>query len=51
MVKKRQVFSSPSQVFFLTIYLTQYIGNEAKQHLVKNGANTIVGFRNLLGKK
>ncbi|KAH9990761.1 hypothetical protein BJV77DRAFT_1144813 [Russula vinacea] len=28
-----------------------YIGNEAKQHLVKNGANTIVGFRNLLGKK
>ncbi|KAI0249447.1 Hsp70 protein-domain-containing protein [Lactifluus subvellereus] len=28
-----------------------YIGNEAKQQLVKNSANTIVGFRNLLGKK
>lgn len=28
-----------------------YIGNEAKQQLVKNSANTIIGFRNLLGKK
>ncbi|BEJ04058.1 hypothetical protein CcaverHIS641_0112330 [Cutaneotrichosporon cavernicola] len=26
-----------------------YIGNGAKQHLVKNGHNTIMGFRNLLG--
>ena len=46
-----EYFLSPSRVFLLTIYLTQYIGNEAKQHLVKNSANTIVGFRNLLGKK
>ncbi|KAI0055330.1 actin-like ATPase domain-containing protein [Artomyces pyxidatus] len=28
-----------------------YIGNQAKQQLVKNASNTIVGFRNLLGKK
>ncbi|KZT33147.1 actin-like ATPase domain-containing protein [Sistotremastrum suecicum HHB10207 ss-3] len=28
-----------------------YIGNQAKPQLVKNAANTIVGFRNLLGKK
>ncbi|KAI9450059.1 Hsp70 protein-domain-containing protein [Lactarius psammicola] len=28
-----------------------YIGNEAKPHLVKNSANTIIGFRNLLGKR
>ncbi|KAF8264054.1 Hsp70 protein-domain-containing protein [Lactarius quietus] len=28
-----------------------YIGNEAKPHLVKNSANTTIGFRNLLGKK
>ncbi|KAF9545981.1 actin-like ATPase domain-containing protein [Agrocybe pediades] len=28
-----------------------YIGNQAKQQLVKNSQNTIVGFRNLLGKK
>ncbi|KAI0280906.1 Hsp70 protein-domain-containing protein [Russula aff. rugulosa BPL654] len=28
-----------------------YIGNEAKQQLVKNSANTIIGFRNLLGKR
>lgn len=28
-----------------------YIGNQAKQQLVKNSDNTIVGFRNLLGKK
>ena len=27
----------------------QYIGNGAKPHLVKNGKNTIMGFRNLLG--
>lgn len=27
----------------------QYIGNGAKPHLVKNGHNTIMGFRNLLG--
>lgn len=26
-----------------------YIGNGAKEHLVKNGHNTIMGFRNLLG--
>ncbi|ODN96502.1 hsp71-like protein [Cryptococcus wingfieldii CBS 7118] len=26
-----------------------YIGNGAKPHLVKNGKNTIMGFRNLLG--
>lgn len=26
-----------------------YVGNGAKPHLVKNGKNTIVGFRNLLG--
>jgi heat shock protein 1/8 len=32
-------------------HLPQYIGNEAKQQLVKNSANTIIGFRNLLGKK
>ncbi|KAF5356430.1 hypothetical protein D9758_009501 [Tetrapyrgos nigripes] len=28
-----------------------YIGNQAKNQLVKNSKNTIVGFRNLLGKK
>ena len=28
---------------------SQYIGNGAKPHLVKNGKNTIMGFRNLLG--
>ncbi|KAH6904660.1 dnaK-type molecular chaperone bipA [Coprinopsis sp. MPI-PUGE-AT-0042] len=28
-----------------------YIGNGAKQQLVKNSKNTILGFRNLLGKK
>ncbi|EIN03476.1 actin-like ATPase domain-containing protein [Punctularia strigosozonata HHB-11173 SS5] len=28
-----------------------YIGNGAKQQLVKNAHNTITGFRNLLGKK
>ncbi|PPQ80058.1 hypothetical protein CVT25_001487 [Psilocybe cyanescens] len=28
-----------------------YIGNQAKQQLVKNAKNSIVGFRNLLGKK
>ncbi|KAF8325431.1 Hsp70 protein-domain-containing protein [Cantharellus anzutake] len=28
-----------------------YIGNQAKPHLVKNAQNTILGFRNLLGKK
>ncbi|KAF8123890.1 Hsp70 protein-domain-containing protein [Boletus edulis] len=28
-----------------------YIGNQAKQQLVKNAQNTITGFRNLLGKK
>jgi molecular chaperone DnaK (HSP70) len=28
-----------------------YIGNQAKQQLVKNSQNTITGFRNLLGKK
>ncbi|TFK62385.1 actin-like ATPase domain-containing protein [Pluteus cervinus] len=28
-----------------------YIGNPAKHHLVKNAKNTIIGFRNLLGKK
>ncbi|CAA7263618.1 unnamed protein product [Cyclocybe aegerita] len=28
-----------------------YIGNQAKQQLVKNAKNTITGFRNLLGKK
>ncbi|KAF8995919.1 hypothetical protein BDQ17DRAFT_1544996 [Cyathus striatus] len=28
-----------------------YIGNQAKHQLVKNAKNTIVGFRNLLGKK
>ncbi|KAF8896742.1 Hsp70 protein-domain-containing protein [Gymnopilus junonius] len=28
-----------------------YIGNQAKQQLVKNSKNTITGFRNLLGKK
>ncbi|KAI0292226.1 Hsp70 protein-domain-containing protein [Multifurca ochricompacta] len=28
-----------------------YIGNEAKQQLIKNSANTIIGFRNLLGKR
>ncbi|KAI0271315.1 Hsp70 protein-domain-containing protein [Gloeopeniophorella convolvens] len=28
-----------------------YIGNEARHHFVKNSANTITGFRNLLGKK
>jgi hypothetical protein len=27
----------------------QYFGNGAKPHLVKNGKNTIMGFRNLLG--
>ncbi|KAG8835672.1 Hsp70 protein that interacts with Zuo1p [Serendipita sp. 399] len=27
-----------------------YIGNQAKQQLVKNSKNTIIGFRNLLGK-
>jgi heat shock protein 1/8 len=30
---------------------SQYIGNQAKQQLVKNAQNTITGFRNLLGKK
>jgi len=29
----------------------QYIGNQAKPQLVKNSKNTIVGFRNLLGKR
>ena len=29
----------------------QYIGNVAKPQLVKNAKNTIIGFRNLLGKK
>ncbi|KAF9231744.1 Hsp70 protein-domain-containing protein [Melanogaster broomeanus] len=28
-----------------------YIGNQARQQLVKNSQNTITGFRNLLGKK
>ncbi|TRM62782.1 Hsp70 protein-domain-containing protein [Schizophyllum amplum] len=28
-----------------------YIGNQAKPQLVKNGKNTITGFRNILGKK
>ncbi|KAJ8483086.1 hypothetical protein ONZ45_g14724 [Pleurotus djamor] len=28
-----------------------YIGNQAKHQLVKNSKNTIIGFRNLLGKK
>jgi hypothetical protein len=28
----------------------QYIGNQAKPQLVKNSKNTIVGFRDLLGK-
>ncbi|KAG5643676.1 hypothetical protein DXG03_000509 [Asterophora parasitica] len=28
-----------------------YYGNQATQQLVKNSSNTIVGFRNLLGKK
>ncbi|KAJ7595435.1 Hsp70 protein-domain-containing protein [Mycena floridula] len=28
-----------------------YIGNQAKHQLVKNSKNTIVGFRNLLGRK
>jgi heat shock 70kDa protein 1/2/6/8 len=37
--------------FFVIVYWIQYIGNEAKQQLVKNSANTIIGFRNLLGKK
>jgi heat shock protein 1/8 len=36
---------------FVIVYRIQYIGNEAKQQLVKNSANTIIGFRNLLGKK
>jgi hypothetical protein len=51
MVKKPQVFSLPLTSFPPHLYRTQYIGNEAKPQLVKNGANTIVGFRNLLGKK
>ena len=38
-------------VAFIILYWLQYVGNEAKQHLVKNSANTIIGFRNLLGKK
>ncbi|KAJ3522865.1 hypothetical protein NM688_g8809 [Phlebia brevispora] len=28
-----------------------YIGNQAKQQLVKNAQNTIIGFRNVIGKK
>jgi hypothetical protein len=28
----------------------QYIGNQAIPQLVKNAKNTIIGFRNLLGK-
>ncbi|EPQ61321.1 actin-like ATPase domain-containing protein [Gloeophyllum trabeum ATCC 11539] len=28
-----------------------YIGNQAKHQLVKNAHNTIIGFRNILGKK
>jgi molecular chaperone DnaK (HSP70) len=32
---------------FADIY--KYVGNGAKPHLVKNGHNTIMGFRNLLG--
>ena len=39
------------RVSFVIAYRIQYIGNEAKQQLVKNSANTITGFRNLLGKK
>lgn len=35
----------------LATNLIQYIGNQAKHQLVKNSKNTIVGFRNLLGKK
>lgn len=30
---------------------TQYIGTGAKHQLVKNAENTIIGFRNLLGRK
>jgi heat shock protein 1/8 len=53
MVKKPYVFFpfSPLRVSFIIIYRIQYIGNEAKQQLVKNSANSIIGFRNLLGKK
>jgi molecular chaperone DnaK (HSP70) len=29
----------------------QYIGVGAKHQLVKNAENTIIGFRNLLGRK
>jgi len=32
-------------------FTSQYIGNQAKHQLVKNANNTIIGFRNLLGKK
>ena len=55
MVKKPYVFFfSLSRLWafsFVITYRIQYIGNEAKQQLVKNSANTIIGFRNLLGKK
>ena len=30
---------------------SQYIGNQAKHQLVKNSGNTILGFRDLLGKR
>ena len=42
-----QLFDCESKIFNL---FKKYIGNQAKQQLVKNAKNTITGFRNLLGK-
>ena len=50
--KKLQVSNPPLFFRYANFFLyEQYIGNEAKPHLVKNSTNTIIGFRNLLGKK
>lgn len=38
-------------IIALIVEFVQYIGNQAKQQLVKNAKNTITGFRNLIGKK
>jgi heat shock 70kDa protein 1/2/6/8 len=56
-VKKWHVFPiilfrySTRSYFYFVLKNPKYIGNEAKPQLVKNSVNTIIGFRNLLGKK
>lgn len=46
----RNIFRVPPLSCSLIPPFGQYIGNQAKPQLVKNSQNTILGFRNLLGK-